>query len=353
MSNSNTESPVIDQKVLLVTGGAGFIGSHFVEKAVERGHKVVVLDALTYAGHEANLEHIKGPGSFQLVVGNICDQSLIAKILDEHQVSQIVNFAAESHVDRSISGPGEFIQTNVVGTFSLLNVALSYWSKLNESKKNQFRYLQVSTDEVFGELGEEGYFTEKTPYDPRSPYSASKAAADHLVRAWHATYGLPTLITNCSNNYGPRQYPEKLIPVLTLKAAHQQPLPVYGRGLNIRDWIHVQDHCEGIWLALTKGKIGESYCFGGNSERKNIDVAHAVCRILDEIKPLSGGKKYDHLISFVSDRLGHDFRYAIDDSRAIQELGFKRKYQSFEEGLSETVKWYLDHQDWCTRVRKK
>lgn len=336
---------------MLVTGGAGFIGSHFVELAVRNECQVIVLDAMTYAGNEVNLKHLSGAGDVKLIIGNICDQALVASLFKEYDFWAVVNFAAESHVDRSISGPAEFIQTNVVGTFNLLQQSLEYWESTRS--RPDFRFLHVSTDEVFGELGGEGFFTEESPYAPRSPYSASKASADHLVAAWFHTYGLPTIITNCSNNYGPRQYPEKLIPLMIENALKRKPLPVYGRGQNIRDWIYVTDHCVGIWLALTKGKIGDSFCFGGRSERKNLDVVTAICDILDEVKPLSVGEKYSQLITFVEDRLGHDFRYAIDDRKAENVLGFTRKYSSFELGLRETVNWYVRNQDWCDTVRSK
>lgn len=335
---------------LLVTGGAGFIGSHFVELAVQNGCRVVVLDALTYAGHKGNLEHIPTE-KYQLIEGNICDDSLIEKIFKDHKIDGVINFAAESHVDRSIVGPSDFIQTNIVGTFNLLRHSLAYWEKL--PKNSTFRFLQVSTDEVFGELDTKGYFTESTPYGPRSPYSASKASADHLVHAWNQTYSLPTIITNCSNNYGPRQFPEKLIPVMIQKAINKEKLTVYGKGQNIRDWIHVKDHTYGIWLALTKGLVGQSYCFGGQSERKNIDVVKSICNILDEIKPLENKGTYSQFITYVEDRRGHDYRYAIDDSKAVDELNFVRKYHSFESGLFETVNWYLNNQLWCEKVRAK
>jgi len=337
-------------KKILVCGGAGFIGSHFVDLAVERGCSVVVLDLLTYAGHEANLEKAKDAGYVELVIGDICDVELVSSLFEKHSFSNVVNFAAESHVDRSISGPGVFVNTNIVGTFNLLRHSLAYFEKLNDSQKNDFRYLQISTDEVFGELGETDKFTEETPYSPRSPYSASKASGDHLVRAWHATYGLPTLITNCSNNYGPRQFPEKLIPVIIQNAIGGKKLPVYGAGANIRDWIHVEDHCKGVWLALNDGTPGETYCFGGDSERRNIDVVEKICMILDQIKPKESGDSYKSQITFVNDRLGHDFRYAIDDTKAMEKLNFKRDFEQFEQGLEATIQWYLANQEWCQKV---
>jgi dTDP-glucose 4,6-dehydratase len=339
-------------KRLLVTGGAGFIGSNFVEMAVQRGYRVTVLDAITYAGHPENLEHIHGPGSYKLVVGNICDTKLFEKLLTENQFDGILNFAAESHVDRSISGPAQFIETNIQGTFNLLHTSYLYWNNLTGSKKEKFRYLQVSTDEVYGSLGETGKFSEASPYAPNSPYSASKAAGDHLVRAWHHTYGLPTLTTNCSNNYGPRQFPEKLIPTMITRALKNLSLPVYGDGGNVRDWIQVRDHCHGIFLALEQGKPGSTYCFGGNAERNNLDVVRTICRELDRICPRQDGQSHEVGIQFVPDRWGHDRRYAIDDSLAEKELGFKRQY-NFEAGLADTIRWYLANEGWCEKVLRK
>lgn len=333
-------------KTVLVTGGAGFIGSCFVRELLNKGIAVTVLDAFTYAGSLANLQNLKGPGKYRIVTGNICDLELVAKILREDQIDAVVNFAAESHVDRSITGPSEFIETNIRGTFVLLNASLSYW---NENGRRPFRFQQISTDEVFGSLGVEGYFSEHTPLAPNSPYSASKASGDFLVGAWNHTYGLPTVITNCSNNYGPRQHPEKLIPHLILQSLANRPLPIYGDGLNVRDWIHVEDHCAGVFLALTRGHVGERYCFGGNAERTNLEVAKAICQILDQAKPRSDGRKYEENITFVKDRLGHDRRYAIDDNFAQQTLGFKRMYD-FEKGLEATVHWYLDNDQWCQEI---
>ncbi|HEU5046456.1 MAG TPA: dTDP-glucose 4,6-dehydratase [Rickettsiales bacterium] len=324
---------------ILVTGGAGFIGSAFVGQAVERGQKVIVLDALTYAGRRSNLEWID-PAGYELVVGNIADGPLVDSLLRKHSIDAIVHFAAESHVDNSISKPVAFIETNIVGSYVLLEAAREYWNELKGTKKEQFRFIHVSTDEVYGALGETGKFDENTPKKPSSPYSASKAASDHLAHAWFATYGLPTIITNCSNNYGPRQFPEKLIPLTITNALAGKPLPVYGNGSNIRDWIHVEDHCDGVALALGKGIPGETYCFGGNSERRNIEVVNQICRILDRLRPAKSGASYASQITFVRDRLGHDYRYAIDDTKAQQQLGFRRKYD-FEAGLESTVEWYL------------
>jgi dTDP-glucose 4,6-dehydratase len=336
-------------KSVLVSGGAGFIGSCFVYQLIQAGHRVVVLDALTYAGHLENLAGVSQSPQYSFIQGDICDGPLITKLLQQHQFDFIVNFAAESHVDRSIDSPSAFIETNIRGLFNLLNSSLNYWNSLKGDQKEKFRFLQISTDEVYGSLGLTGKFSETTPFAPNSPYSASKAAGDHLVRAWHHTYGLPTITTNCSNNYGPRQFPEKLIPYMIHCALEGKPLPVYGDGGNIRDWIHVEDHCRGIWLALTQGKPGNTYCFGGNAERNNLDVVKTICRELDQMKPRSDGKSYESTIQFVKDRLGHDRRYAIDDSLAQRELGFDRKY-SFESGLKDTIRWYLENQAWCKAV---
>jgi dTDP-glucose 4,6-dehydratase len=330
---------------LLVTGACGFIGSSFVRQSVKQGYKVIVLDAMTYAGHKENLEGVP----HELVVGNIQDEALVKKILETHSIQGLINFAAESHVDRSITGPSAFIETNIQGTFNLLSCAYEYWKNLDENKKKDFRYVQISTDEVYGSLGATGKFNETLPYKPNSPYSASKAAADHLVRAWFHTYGLPTITTNCSNNYGPRQFPEKLIPHMIACALGSKPLPVYGDGGNVRDWIHVEDHCDGILLAFTRGQPGLTYCFGGNAERNNLDVVKTICKELDELLPRGDHKSYGDLITFVTDRLGHDRRYAIDDTFAQKELGFKRKY-NFENGLKNTIQWYLDNTAWSKAV---
>jgi dTDP-glucose 4,6-dehydratase len=335
---------------ILVTGAAGFIGSNFVDLAKSKGHEVIVLDALTYAGHIENLRSIHS--AYKVVEGNICDQDLVGKLLDQYQPRAVINFAAESHVDRSIHGPGAFIETNILGVFNLLRCSLDHWQGLDGAQKSDFRYLQVSTDEVYGSLGSTGKFSETTPMAPNSPYSASKASGDLLTRAWFHTYGLPTITTNCSNNYGPKQFPEKLIPHIINCALTGKPLPVYGDGGNVRDWIHVKDHCAGILLALEKGQLGETYCFGGDAERNNLDVVKTICKLLDELRPRSDGKLHSTSISFVQDRLGHDRRYAIDDSKAASELGFKRQYQ-FESGLTDTVKWYLDNDAWVNAVLSK
>jgi dTDP-glucose 4,6-dehydratase len=331
-------------KNILVTGGAGFIGSTFVAQNVARGSKVIVLDALTYAGHKENLDEING--DWKLVEGNIMDRPLVERLLREYAIDALLNFAAESHVDNSIEGPKEFIDTNITGTFQLLEAARSY-----AKEKKDFRFLQVSTDEVYGSLGPTGKFSETTPYAPNSPYSASKAAADHLVRAWHETYGLDTIITHCTNNYGPRQHPEKLIPRMIRCALSGEKLPVYGKGNNIRDWIHVEDHANGVWLALTRGKSGQAYDFGGDAEEENLRLVKKICTILDKKRPKSSGK-YEDQIAFVTDRLGHDMRYAIDDSKSQRELGFTRAY-TLEGGLEKTVQWYLDNQAWCNQITKE
>ncbi len=334
-------------KTLLVTGAAGFIGSNFVRLALARGYdKVVGFDALTYAGHRENLEDL-GP-KFSFIEADIRDAKAVRDALLEHNPGAVLNFAAESHVDRSITNPLLFVETNVLGTANLLHHSLEYWKSLNSGEKENFRYLQVSTDEVFGSLSDTGKFSEATPVDPRSPYSASKTGADLLVSAWHHTYGLPTLTTRCSNNYGPYQFPEKLIPHLLHCAVTSKPLPVYGKGENVRDWIHVEDHCDGLLLALEKGKPGSQYCFGGNAERRNIDLVKDLCAILDQLQPRKSGR-YEEQIAFVTDRLGHDWRYAIDDSLAARELGFRRKHD-LKNGLRATVEWYLANQGWRNKV---
>jgi dTDP-glucose 4,6-dehydratase len=339
-------------KTYLVTGGAGFIGSTFVELAVLSGHDVIVLDALTYAGHRENLNYTRVPGHMELVVGSICDSPKVMELLKKYHPDAVVNFAAETHVDRSIDAPSAFIETNIHGTFTLLNASLEYWKTLKDEKAYAFRYLQVSTDEVFGSLETSGKFSETTPLAPNSPYSASKASADLLVRAWHHTYGLPTLTTHCSNNYGPRQFPEKLIPHMIHCALGNRPLPIYGDGGNVRDWIHVEDHSRGILLALERGLPGSTYCFGGDAERNNLDVVRTICRELDHLKPRTDGKLHESAIQFVTDRPGHDRRYAIDDDLAQRELGFSRRF-TFEQGLANTIRWYLNNSAWCEAVTRK
>ncbi len=328
-------------KKLLVTGGCGFIGSCFVLRQVKAGNLVVNLDALTYAANPQNLAEIEGNSNYHFVKGNILDQKLVSEILEKFDIDVLVNFAAESHVDNSIANPGAFIETNINGTFSLLNSALKYWQNLTGKKHDDFRFVHISTDEVYGSLNfTDPKFTEENKYQPNSPYSASKAASDHLVRAWGETYKLPTIITNCSNNFGARQHSEKLIPTVIKSALDEKIIPIYGNGKNIRDWIYVEDHCFGIELAIAKGKLGESYCFGGDAERQNIDIAGQICKILDGLKPKADGTSYASQIKFVEDRKGHDLRYAIDSSKAKRELGF-RIDGSFEEKLQNTVEWYL------------
>ncbi len=336
---------------LFVTGAAGFIGSAFAGQRIAAGDRVLVYDALTYAGHRENLAWIEGE-NLRIVVGDICDGENVLKLLREFQPDAIVNFAAESHVDNSIAAPGAFITTNILGTYAMLEAARLYWNALPPEGKQNFRYVQVSTDEVYGSLGDSGYFTEASQYQPNSPYSASKAAGDHLAHAWFHTYGLPTIVTNCTNNYGPRQFPEKLIPVVITKALAGEKLPVYGTGTNVRDWIHVEDHCHGVWLAASKGNPGETYCFGGRAERDNLTVVKCLCAILDELRPRADGKPYEQQIAFVQDRAGHDFRYAMDDKKSEKVLGFTRRY-TFEEGLKATVQWYLDNGAWAKAVTKK
>lgn len=333
----------------LVTGGAGFIGGNFVLEAVGKGIRVINLDALTYAGNLDTLSSLEGSPNHVFAHGNIGDQALVSRLLAEYQPDAVVNFAAESHVDRSIDGPGAFVQTNVVGTLALLESVRDYWRALEGSKRDAFRLLHVSTDEVYGSLGDTGKFTESTPFAPNSPYSASKAASDHLVRAFHHTYGLPVLTTNCSNNYGPYHFPEKLIPLIIARALAGEPLPVYGDGKNVRDWLYVSDHCAAIRAVLEKGRPGETYNVGGDAERQNIEVVETICRLLDERRPREDGKPRASQITYVADRPGHDRRYAIDASKLQGELGWKPEY-TFEKGIAQTVDWYLENQAWVKRV---
>lgn len=335
---------------ILITGGAGFIGSAFVRLALSKGCRITVLDALTYAGHRDNLVGLEGP--WELIVGNITDSDLVTRLIQQSKADAIISFAAETHVDRSITGPATFVETNVVGTQVLLSSALRHWESLPKDEQKSFRFLQVSTDEVYGSLSSGGLFSENSPLEPNSPYSASKAAGDLLVRAWNHTYGLPTLVTRCSNNYGPRQFPEKLIPTLITCALEGKSLPLYGDGMHVRDWIHVDDHCEGIWLALTLGKPKSTYCFGGLCELPNLELVHKVCSALDELSPRTDGKKHASAIERVTDRPGHDRRYAIDFSYAHKELGFSPR-RAFDAGLKETVKWYIENRAWTEAVRRK
>jgi dTDP-glucose 4,6-dehydratase len=336
--------------MLIVTGGAGFIGANFVlDLIAATGEDVVTLDKLTYAGNVRNLDALNGDSRHALVRGDINDRGVVRQLLSTHRPRALVHFAAESHVDRSVHGPADFVETNIVGTFSLLEETRAWWSELPGREKDRFRFLHVSTDEVYGSLApNDSAFSETTAYAPNSPYSASKAGSDHLVRAYHHTYGLPTLTTNCSNNYGPFQFPEKLIPLMIHNALAGKPLPVYGDGANIRDWLYVGDHCAAIREVLARGRVGETYTIGGNAEMKNIDVVTAVCALLDAARPLASGS-YASLIAYVKDRPGHDRRYAIDASKIRTELGWTPR-ENFETGMQRTVRWYLEHQDWVNEV---
>jgi dTDP-glucose 4,6-dehydratase len=343
----------LEAKSILVTGGCGFIGANFVRRLLNRfsDTRVVNLDALTYAGNPENLAGLEDEPRYAFVRGDICDAELVGRVFSEHGIDTVVHFAAESHVDRSIEGPGAFIRTNITGTFTLLEAARQAW--LEEPlrvTRDALRFLHVSTDEVYGSLGETGYFTETTPYDPRSPYSASKAASDHLASAYHHTYGLPVLITNCSNNYGPYQFPEKLIPLIINNALHGRDLPVYGDGKNVRDWLYVGDHCDALLTVLGKGEIGETYNIGGNNEKQNIEIVQTICDLLDRLAdPLPGGAPRRSLIRFVTDRPGHDRRYAIDAAKIREELGWAPR-TAFETGIEQTVRWYLANPEWLAHV---
>jgi dTDP-glucose 4,6-dehydratase len=336
---------------ILVTGGAGFIGSNFVLDWLAQSNETVVnLDKLTYAGNLENLASLAGDARHVFVQGDLGDAALCASLLQQHQPRAVVNFAAESHVDRSIHGPGEFIQTNIVGTFTLLEAVRAYWGALGADAKAAFRFLHVSTDEVYGSLAKDDpAFTETHRYEPNSPYSASKAASDHLVRAYHHTYGLPVLTTNCSNNYGPFHFPEKLIPLMIVNAQAGKPLPVYGDGQQIRDWLYVKDHCSAIRRVLEAGQLGEVYNVGGWNEKPNLDIVHTVCALLDELKPRADGKPYNAQITYVTDRPGHDRRYAIDARKIESQLGWKPA-ETFESGIRKTVQWYLDNPAWVANV---
>ncbi|MBU1235661.1 MAG: dTDP-glucose 4,6-dehydratase [Gammaproteobacteria bacterium] len=337
--------------MIFVTGGGGFIGANFVlDWIAETSEPVVNLDKLTYAGNLENLAALDGDARHIFVRGDICDRSTVDRLLQTHRPRAMVHFAAESHVDRSIHGPGEFMRTNVEGTFTLLEAARAYWSGLTGAERDGFRFLHVSTDEVYGSLGpSDPPFAETNPYEPNSPYSASKAASDHLVRAWHHTYGLPVLTTNCSNNYGPYQFPEKLIPLVIANALAGKPLPIYGDGMNVRDWLYVADHCAAIRAVLARGRCGETYNIGGWNEMPNLTIVRTICALLDELQPGANGP-YEQLITYVTDRPGHDRRYAIDARKIESELGW-RPAETFETGIRKTVRWYLDHQDWVTHVQ--
>ncbi|WP_299832272.1 dTDP-glucose 4,6-dehydratase [uncultured Roseobacter sp.] len=333
---------------LLVTGGAGFIGSAVVRLAVARGYRIVNLDALTYAACPENVASVADNPSYAFEQADIRDRAALDRVFAKHQPDAVMHLAAESHVDRSIDGPGDFIETNITGTYQMLEAARAYWTQAG--RPAHFRFHHISTDEVFGSLGETGQFTEETPYDPRSPYSASKAASDHLVRAWHETYGLPIVMTNCSNNYGPYHFPEKLIPVVILNALAGQEIPVYGAGENVRDWLYVEDHADALLTVLEKGTLGRSYNIGGENEARNIDIVRTICRILEEKRPKNS--PYEDQIRFVTDRPGHDLRYAIDPTRIATELGW-RPSVTLEEGLEKTVQWYLDNEDWWRSLQDR
>jgi len=342
----------MDNKIL-VTGGSGFIGSNFIHYLINNTdyQRIINLDKLTYAGNNDNLINIQQNIRYKFIKGDICDRQCIKKIFQDYSPNKIVHFAAESHVDRSIDGPKDFINTNIVGTSILLEESLSYYNKLKKLSKSSFKFHHISTDEVFGSLGEKGSFVEDSPYDPSSPYSASKASSDHLVRAWHRTFGLPVTISNCSNNYGPYQFPEKLIPLIIINCLSNKSLPVYGKGENIRDWLYVEDHCKAINLILQEGAIGDTYNIGGNNEISNINIVESICTILDKLKPSNSGKSYKQLISFVKDRPGHDFRYAINTTKIKKDLNWEPK-ETFDSGLTKTIKWYLENENWWKKIQK-
>ena len=336
---------------IIVTGGAGFIGSAVIRQYIQdTEHEVVNLDALTYAGNLESLSQVSVHPHYQFEHVDIKNIDGLRRVFEQHQPDAIMHLAAESHVDRSIDGPADFIQTNIVGTYNLLDVAKSYWEKLPTDRKESFRFHHVSTDEVYGDLGETGLFTEETAYEPSSPYSASKASSDHLVRAWHRTYGFPVVITNCSNNYGPYQFPEKLIPLVTLNALEGKPLPIYGKGDQIRDWLYVDDHAKALRHVLDTGKIGETYNIGGHNEKTNMQVVKTICKILDELVPASSHIPHESLITFVADRPGHDVRYAIDAGKIARDLGWLPE-ETFESGIAKTIKWYLENSEWCQHVQ--
>ncbi|MBT5242274.1 MAG: dTDP-glucose 4,6-dehydratase [Rhodospirillaceae bacterium] len=334
---------------VIVTGGAGFIGSALIRMLIKDvGVQVVNVDALTYASNLDSLTSVSNDDAYSFVQGNVCDEQSMSELFDAEQPDVIMHLAAESHVDRSIDGPAAFMETNIMGTYAMLEAARAYWSGLPSARKDAFRFHHISTDEAYGSLGEDGLFTETTPYAPNSPYSASKASSDHLVRAWHHTYGLPVVTTNCSNNYGPFQFPEKLIPLVILNGLERKALPVYGKGENVRDWLHVEDHVRALWLVVSKGRPGEVYNIGGEAERKNIDVVRGICDVLDEL--VNPNQPTQDLITYVTDRPGHDARYAMDTTKISQELGWQPQ-ETFESGLRQTVQWYLDNRSWWDNIR--
>ena len=338
-------------KPVLVSGGAGFIGSNLVRYLLKNSnYKLINLDKLTYAGNLESLVGLGEDGCYEFIKADIADFDVIRELLGTYQPCAVMHLAAESHVDRSIDGPGDFINTNIVGTFKLLEAVRGYWSQLDQGARKRFRFIHISTDEVYGSLGEEGYFTEETRYQPNSPYSASKAASDHLVRAYRHTYSLPAIISNCSNNYGPRQFPEKLIPLMILNALEGKSLPVYGTGQNVRDWLYVDDHCRALLQILEKGEPGEVYNIGGNTEKTNLQVVEAICKVLDKKKPRPCGKSYREQVTFVEDRPGHDLRYAVGTGKIKRELGWM-PLESFESGLSKTIQWYIENPQWCRNVQ--
>lgn len=332
-------------KRVLITGGAGFIGSNLVRQMLARGHKVLNVDCLTYSGNLNSLKDVENAVNYRFSLIDIRDGEALQKVVFDFAPDSVMHLAAESHVDRSIDGPRQFIETNVMGTFNILQASLKYWQSMSKESKSDFRFLHVSTDEVYGSLGATGLFTEQSRYDPHSPYAATKAASDHLVRAWHDTYGLPVIVSNCSNNYGPFQFPEKLIPVVIIKCLRNEPIPVYGKGENVRDWLYVEDHCQALELILGNGEPGETYNIGGSNEMKNIDLVRLMCTLLDDLRPRNDGKHYSELIVFVPDRPGHDMRYAIDASKVSEKLGWK-PVQDHESGFRKTVRWYLENQPW-------
>jgi len=339
-------------KKILVTGGSGFIGSNFIISQINNSNKILNFDKLTYAANTKNLSTIDKKTNYSFIKGDIVDSNKISDSINKFNPDIIINFAAESHVDRSIDGPKEFIKTNILGTYELLQCSLNYYNNLDREQKSSFRFIHVSTDEVYGSLGTNDYFTEETPYAPSSPYSASKASSDHLVNAWYHTFGLPTMVTNCSNNYGPYQFPEKLIPLIIISCLQGQELPIYGDGKNIRDWLYVQDHCLALDCVINNGKIGETYNIGGNEEKTNLEIVNTICNVLDKKKPLQDGSLYSDSIVYVKDRPGHDFRYAIDPSKIKNELNWQPKYK-FEDAIIHTIDWYINNKSWWEEIINK